>query len=181
MWTNERQRGEDSGGGGGRGVKPWHVGGGRARESLEDAEEGWAWNWQGNFKRKAVHAFTLWKPVADAMCMCHWNQFSDFVLIIVSSDFRNPHCYNRPNRRSINKQMCRRRPKCTKEESCLRYQGCDGDYRRQEGRCTSDESGACRRDDVHLKIVLDVIKDTAGTDGGVKKKTELFSSVAAAV
>lgn len=54
---------------GGRGVKPWHVGGGRACESLEDAEEGWAWNWQGNFKRKAVHAFTLWKPVADAMCM----------------------------------------------------------------------------------------------------------------
>lgn len=113
-------------------------------------------------------------------CACVTEIDSDFVSIIVSSDSPNPHCYNRPNRRSINKQMCRRRPKCTKEESW--YQGCDGDYRRQEGRCTSDESGACRRDDVHLKIVLDVIKDTAGADGGVKKtKTELFSSVAAVV
>lgn len=167
---------------GGRGVKPWHVGGGRARESLEDAEEGWAWNWQGNFKRKAMHAFTLWKPVADAMCMSVKSILRFYIDYCLLWPPPNPHCYNRPNRRGINKRMCRRWPKCTKEESCLRYQGCDGDYRRQEGRCTRDESGAWRRGDVHLKIVLDVIKDTAGADGGVKKNPkQLFSSLAAVV
>lgn len=55
-----------------------------------------------------------------------------------------------------------------------RHQGCDGDERRQGGRCTSDESSARRRDGAHLKIVLDVIKDTAGFEGALSKNMIVF-------
>lgn len=72
-WTHAR-----GGGGGGVGIKP------SKKENLK-----------GNFR----HAFILWKCVLRDIktcrwCkICQWNQFWDFVLITVSPDLLNHHCF----------------------------------------------------------------------------------------